>query len=480
MAKASGAQNRKAKAERVAREAEQRKEIGALWSSAPSYSSGLTIEDTGAIELPLYGQQPPILARAVAAVLVQLEQGAFASAAYLADGMLRDERIASALQTRIGGLLGAPFEMLPGVDTATGRKAAEAAEKLWPRMAPNAQLFEFMRYALLLSVGIAQVLTARDVKSTTPTIRVWNPRFLRFDWLTRRYALVTENAGEILIQPGDPEWMIYEPFGPHGWLSGALMRQLVQPWLIRYWTRAWWARHQEIHGQPIRLGVIPADRKPEDERTFLSQLKNIGSDTVIRIPQGEEGNKFDVKLLEAAATSWQGFEGLLRHCDDSIAVSILGQRQSTAGQGGLGSQEKAGESTIVRVLQQDAKVGDAIRSQVLVPWAEQNYGDPECAPYPCWEIEPPEDLAEKAKTLLTFAQAVAVFAGLPPAERHVNIRELEEAFELPLRPEEEVAAEAEESEAQAAEIAGQAPSGADGEEVDDVETDDAIGEDDAV
>lgn len=454
----SGAQNRKRKAERLASEHSQRQSLNELWSQIPSYGTGMVIDDPGAVELPLYGQSPPTQAKAVAAVLTQLEQGAFYSPGYLVDGMMRDERIASALQTRIGGLLGAPFEMLPGADTAQGEKVAEQAMKLWPRMAPNPQMFEWMRYALMLGVGIAQVLTARDVKSTTPTMMTWNPRFMRWDWSLRRYMVVTAED-EIAIEPGDPQWLVYEPLGPHGWLSSALLRQLAQPWLIRYWTRQWWSRFQEVHGTPIRAGIIPQERTPADEKVFLTQLKTLGSDAAIRLPQGGDGNNFDVKLIEAASNSWQGFEKLLGHCDSSISIAILGQSQSVEGQGGLGTQEKAGESTIVRVLKQDAHVSDALRNQLLRPWAIDNFGDPDLAPHPTYGVEPPEDLKERATQLSTMATAINTLANLPPEQRHVDIRALLESFELPLLPIEEVEANAEDAEEKAAEIAEQNPPG---------------------
>ncbi len=413
------------------------------------------------VELPIYGMPPPTLVSAVNAAILQLEQGAFYASAYLWDGMMRDDRLAATIGVRIDRLIGSPMSVDPSVtedDFAPAKKskdqkeapgeesdepeeeatendaddadaaldvhtAAEAAKKLERqigKIVPSHQLYELMRYGLGLSVGLAQVKTTRSVKSTLPTFEVWNPRNLRFDWMLRQFRLVTENKGEITIEEDDPEWIIYQPFGPHGWLHGALIRACVTPWIMRYWTRVWWARYQEVHGQPMRLGIIPADRQPQAERLFLTQISNLAHEAVVRLPQGLEGNKFDMKLLEATANNWEGFQQLLQHCDDSFAIIFLGQRQSTDGQGGLGSTENAGESTMMRITRKDALVGDVLREQLIKPWAKDNFGEPEYAPVLRWETEPPEDEAKAADTDQKVGAALMAFknAGAP-----INVRE---------------------------------------------------------
>ncbi len=484
----SGAQKRKAKRDKDAAAsvqanrnpkfmAPQSSDSSGSWMSSSEYQGTASQWDPNAppYELPLYGQPPQTLVKAVAATLLQLEQGAFWSASYLWDGMTRDDRLWAILNVRIDRLLGSPMSIKPCVeydeddkkkeDAAEEEKAevskgdgpdgdelpgqgedeeaidpdvAAAAAKAFDRIKsyslPHHELFNLMRNALGLSVGIAQQLTTRTVKSSTPTLRVWNNRYLRWDWLLRKYRLITENRGEITVEAGDPEWIVYEPYGPHGWLHGALIRSCCQPWLIRYWVRSWWSRHQEVHGQPIRAGIIPASRDAKDERLFIKQLSNLAHESIIRLPTGQDGNAFDMKLIEAQSDSWQGFKELLDHCDDSLAVLILGQRQSTKGQGGLGTQEDAGESTMMRMTRRDALVGDVIREQMLEPWAEKLFGIREAAPHIVWDVDPPSDDAKIAAGLKDLATALAGFkaAGTP-----IDVRTLLEEMSLPLLSEEE-------------------------------------------
>jgi hypothetical protein len=129
-------------------------------------------------------------------------------------------------------------------------------------------------------------------------------------------------------------------------------------------------------------------------------------EAVIRLPQGKDGNKFDLKLVEAASNNWEGFMKLLEHCDDSLAIVWLGQSQSTRGQGGLGSQENAGESTITRIIRKDALIAEVLRDQLIKSWAADNYGDAELAPHLHWQIDPPADEKKVADTDLGYGDAL--------------------------------------------------------------------------
>lgn len=413
----SGAAGRRARKE-------AKEEAITLWAATKSKSSIAQIGKINtdqfnpngpAVELPVYGVPPTTLVSVVNSSIAALEQGMFYAAAYLADGMTRDDRVNAKLRERIDRLVGAEMELEPAKDTARARDIAEDCEDQLCYILPAHQVGKLLKNGRMLGVGIGQVVEKRTKDAVYPSLLVWNNRFLRYDWTLRKYCIVTQNRGEIAIDPTDPEWVVYEPYGPHGWVDSALIRSIALPWIIRYWTRTWWARHQEVHGQPLRLGVIPAERDPTDEKLFLKQLSNLGHEAVVRLPQGTEGNKFDVKLLEAAANTWEGFQKLLEHCDDSIAISFLGQSQSTKGQGGLGTQEKAGEDTILNITRSDALIYVDLREQILERWAEENYGDSEMAPHPCPQIEPPEDESKRSTTDLTIAQALVQFktAGVP-------------------------------------------------------------------
>lgn len=376
-------------------------------------------------ELPVLGVPPPKFVGAIERVLIDLEAGNFTNAAQLADGMLRDPIVFGALDVRVRGLLGSRLDFEPAMDTNRARRVKEDCEQLFASMCPTPEISELLRWGITLGVGIAQVIYERDGRSWTPTIKVFHPKFLRWSTLDNRYHLQTADQGEIVIEPDDPQWIVFEPYGARGWLR-CLMRAIAMPWLIRSWTRDWWARYCELHGRPMRLGIIPEGADPADVKLFLAQLSNLGGEAVMRLRQGAEGNKFDAKLLEAQSNSWQGFQELLKQCDSEIAIAVLGQRSSSQGSSGLGSDANPGDSVRIDIKRSDATIGDVIRDQVLCPWAAFNYGSADLAPWPKWQVDPPEDLQKKALEVLTLMQALQI---APP---ELDKRTVIESFNLPL------------------------------------------------
>ena len=91
------------------------------WLNAPAYKGGALDPNAPAMELPLYGIAPTAIVASVAEALAQLEQGSFYSAAYLWDGMQRDDRVQAKLGERVDALFGAKLQLLPA-DKSTAAK----------------------------------------------------------------------------------------------------------------------------------------------------------------------------------------------------------------------------------------------------------------------------------------------------------------------------------------------------------------------
>jgi phage gp29-like protein len=376
----------------------------------------------------------------VESALRSLEGGIFRDAAIMCDGMLRDDRVAGCLQTRVNGVLGLDLEMCPAIeDDASSQLVADDANDAFTRMYPTAALSELLRWGLLLGVGVGELVWDTSEEGWEPTLKVWHPQFLRWDITERAYKLQTDEGAEIVIEPGDGKWVIFTPYGyEYGWLRG-LVRSLARPWLIRQWTYRDWARYSEVHGLPIRKAIIPASASGQEKSLYINQLAaiSLGSESTIRLPRDEQDKGYDLQLLEATANTYLGFEKLLEKCETSIAVNILGQNLSTEVQGGSFAAAKTHADVRADLMRFDAlALGDALRDQSLKFWALYNHGDTEAAPYIHWMTDPPEDESEAAKALDTLADALVKFkaAGAP-----VDMRELLEAAGVPMLEEADVA-----------------------------------------
>lgn len=393
-------------------------------------------------DLPLYGQQNWESVDAVRAALTQLDIGLFAQASMMVDAMMADDRISGVWSCRADGLVGLPLEFFVPQGMEADEKAIEVAkdaEKAWPRMAPEQALTDLLRWGRFLGIGVAEKLY--DIGSWTPRLKVWHPRFLYWNWGTRTYHLITED-GVLNLDHNDPavlrKWVFYAPYGfQRGWVN-ARVRALAIPWLIRQWTWRDHARHNEVHGIPIRKLKVPAQWDPEDKNRALAEIGQLATESVVRCPVNEDGNGFDLELVEPTSNSWEAFTSLQARADTAIAVVLLGQNLTTE-IADKGSRAAAQVHDRVRqdVIRSDSDtLGRCMRDSVLADWAEFNHGAREMAPTPSWDIVPPRDELQLGNALSATAQAIQTFreSGLPvdfkKLCRDVGIP-LEEGKEIP-------------------------------------------------
>lgn len=424
--------------------------------------------------IPVFSQWERV--GSVTAILAELTQGYFYDAALLMDQALRDDRVRSAWNLRLQAVLGLPAHMEASTvgarrdatgKTAPSKKAAAIADEameLWPTMAPLGELYELLLWGENLGAGVARknwldergkLLTEDNPAgdSWVPQLQTWHGGAIRFDLMSSTYRLRTYDQGEILIERGDPNWTLFTPWGSkYGRLRGLLV-SLVMLWLDRQWTFRDRARHSEVYGQPVRVGITPLDADEREKDKFRRFLASPGTENALIAPQGER-EKWDVRLLEAQANAHQTFSTHLDHVDRAISMLYLGQSESMEGKAGLGSQEKAGDQVMRYVMRFVAKNISDIAADLLGDWAEYNHGNRLLAPRFCIEVDPPEEGTQKATELSTLGDAV------DKLEAHgVDVRKLLEETGVPMLSPEEAAQKAGELEEKAREQQQQSATG---------------------
>jgi hypothetical protein len=354
----------------------------------------------------------------------------------MVEAMGRDDRISAVLSTLTKGILGLPFSIVPS-ETGDGRRKDAAAKELkscWFDIAPEPVLSELIRWWVML--GVAPGYLSWDTRSTSwkPRLRVLNPQFLRFDWLKWGFTLSTQD-GELDVAPGDGSWVLACPNGARSWMRGSV-RSLTIPWLARSYAVRDWARHNEVHGQPIRGCVVPMDASPADKNGFYNAIKNLSSETTIKLPVDDQtGRGFDLKLIEAQSDSHEAFDTLIAACNVAIAIELLGQNLTTEVNRGSFAASRVHERIRTDILQSYAEsLSTIMREQVCKPWAQLNYGDPELAPWPKWDANPVADNRAEAQTLVSESQALlGLDAALERAGKEVDVIAVAERFGIPLR-----------------------------------------------
>jgi phage gp29-like protein len=387
----------------------------------------------GELILPVFTQWEKV--GSITGILQSLEMGIFYDAALLVSQMYRDDRIRAVMNVRIQSVLGCPMHMEPAdEERKKSAKIAETAEECWSEMAPGRELTSLMNWGLQLGVGIARKTYERVDGEWIPTIKTWHPGALWYDVANEVYMLNTK-TGTIPIVPGDPEWVLFTPYGHKYARSEGMMRSMAMLYLCRQWAFRDRARHSERHGQPLLQLVVPAESDEKVKDIARRAISALGSETVSVTPQGEPGNQYDWKLIEAKSNAHEVFGAQIEHLDKSIAILALGQSMSTEGVGGLGSQQKAGDTVRRDIMRFDAECLASIGKDILGSWTMLNYGDAELAPYPCYEIDPPEDGLKKAQELSALGDALDKLA-----KYGADTRKILEETGIPMLSEEDFAA----------------------------------------
>lgn len=329
----------------------------------------------------------------VKSALSELEYGSFARAAMMVDAMGRDDRIGGVLDTRAKGVLGLPLGFEPPED-GKGEAIVEDLEGNWWTMAAEDDLEELLKWGIMLGV-VPGELVWEFGEQWIPRVKVWHPQYLEYRWDERRYYIHTAD-GPVPIELGNGKWVLFTPGGGSRPWMGGLVRRLAIPWLIRNFALRDWARYSEVHGLPIRKARVPSNSKKEDKDRFLSQVADLGNESVILTPfdenaKGDEKG-FDLLLEEAKGESWEGFERLLGKCESCIAITVLGQNLTTEVTGGSYAAANVHANVRQDYIEADTNgLSTTLREQAVTWWAEFNHGNRELAPWPKWKTTPPPE-----------------------------------------------------------------------------------------
>jgi phage gp29-like protein len=315
--------------------------------------------------------------------------GTLSYASELVDELRADSRVAGVLPQRVNGLLGLPLTFEASGDGRRKGRAVHAleADEDWYAIAPEHELADLQTWGLLLGVGLAELVWSSNERGRMiPRLKVWDPRWLRYEWRTRRWLLRTDDEGEIEVILGGGKWVLYTPYGAsRPWAKG-LWRALAKWWLLKSFAIDDWARHGEMHGSPIRVGLAPEGSQAKDRDDFATDLAEIGRDTSIVPPPG-----YKLELAEAKAKTWEQFPKQIETANAELSILLVGQNLTSEVQGGSFAAARVHENVRDDLIRFDAEaLATCLREQVLTWWAEFNFGDARLAPWPNWDTKPPQ------------------------------------------------------------------------------------------
>jgi phage gp29-like protein len=182
---------------------------------------------------------------------------------------------------------------------------------------------------------------------------------------------------------------------------------------------------------------VPAQWDDDEKQRAMSEIAQLASESVVRCPVDSEGKGFDIELVEPKNNSHDAFASIMAKADTAIAVVLLGQNLTTE-ISERGSRAAAQVHDRVRqdVIRSDAEsLSDCLHDQYMIEWAAYNHGEPELAPWPVWDIVPPQD-EQKAGTALRALMEAFLLAR--QSKIPFDYVKMSEGYGLPLLPGKEI------------------------------------------
>lgn len=333
----------------------------------------------------------------VRAAQIIADGGSLRALSDLVDQLRADDRIGGVLQQLSLVLFGLPLGFKDSLRGPGGYRAVRSAEAEsdWWSMTSEADLADLFEWGITEGVGLAELVYPPALNSfgrIVPRVKVWNPRWLRWEHSAQTWLLCTRDNTEIEITPGDGKWLMFTPFGRNRPWARGLWRKLSTSYLLKTFARTDWARHSEVHGLPLRVGSSPPESTPEQREEYADELDELGRDTSIVLPPG-----YGLEFKEAVGRTWEMFPRQIESADLAIAIAVLGQNLTTEVQGGSLAASEVHRIVKVELLRFYAEsFSTCLHDQLLEPWAELNFGSREGAPYPRWEV--PQQVAPTNST----------------------------------------------------------------------------------
>lgn len=359
------------------------------------------------------GIRPTWTVSQIRTALQQHRLGMFEQSSLLIESMVEDDEFPSALEKRVGAVVESYFE-LRTPEFVRNKQLAERIRKqlapLWDDIVPAETLDEMSRSCIMSGAGLGWLEWDLSGSYWTPQLHALPTQFLRRDQNDGRWWYHARE-GELEVTPGDGKWVLLTD-GPRGWLRAAV-RGLAVTWIAKQWALRDWNRYNERHGLPILKAMVPAVAEESDKDDFIDDVRNLAAEAVAGLPThlDEAGAGFDLDLLEAVDKSWESFDRLVNYCNRRFQIYMQGSHLATEMDGASGSRAA---SQTHRGVSKEKAASDAskrakqLRAQVLRPIVEFNHAgaDRTVVPVPFWDVEPPEDMGQRATTQKTFGEAL--------------------------------------------------------------------------
>lgn len=359
------------------------------------------------------------------------DQGELQAAADLCERVLADDRGAGVINQR-ASIVRLPLSFIGGSPEAVKRLEDEG--DFW-RIVPAEQLQQLQKWHALLGLAMGRLSWVdEDGKPRLqdgyhlPVTKAWSTcRHLNYDYFGQRWQTQVGRTGRLeQLTPGVNGWLLWQMASDRPWALGQW--RACRVWLLlKLYAIRDMARFGERQGQGTVVVKAPKARvdTTAKRKRLVREIKQMGANGVIALPPD-----FDFSIVESVARNQEIFTKQIDAANAGIAIAIVGQNLTSEVKSGAYASARVHQEVSDTIIATDAEaLSDFVHDQILVPWAIANWGTADAAPWPVWDITPPEDdeqrVASWDKTLDVVAKCRA--EGVP-----ADVEKMCEMVQLPL------------------------------------------------
>lgn len=362
----------------------------------------------------------------LAGILREAEEGDATAYLELAEDMEeKDLHYVSQLGTRKRAVAQLDITVEAASDAREDEENAELVRGFLNREELEDELFDLLD-AIGKGYSVTEIVWDLSESQWMPARLEWRPpQWFEIDRLDGRALRLKDIAGPQELAPY--KFIVHRPKVKSGLpIRGGLARAASWCWLFKNYAIKDWVQFAEVYGQPVRVGKYNANALPEEKRTLLRAVSQIGTDAAAIIPE-----LMMIEFVEAKSSgSHELHEKLADWLDRQVSKAVLGQTLTTEVQGGSLAAANVHNDVRGDIERADAKqLAAALNRDLVRPLIDLNRGPQKW--YPRLRIGRPETVdSESMSNALSRLVPLGLRVRQAEVRRKLGLEEPDEQDEL--------------------------------------------------
>lgn len=313
------------------------------------------------------------------------------------------------VSTIVHGILGLELKLHGDPLQITALLDCDGTAGDFSRMFPEEHAAQVFLDGIGLGVGLGQRVyePSREIGTrSVPKMIHWHPRHLRQDPWTKRWYVRTRSSegqndgdGEVEIRPGDPEWILFLPYGDDSPWQYA-------PWI---WSTLALVMARDAIFDCIRHSAVCSPVRIMQGKNNVTKNQLDKAEEVLRAMARDNwmalGPNQEFKFAESTGKIADIYFQMYDFAERQWVIGWTGQTVTT--DGGKAFSSTSIHDRIARdKLRFYAKVWfRCVREQGLAHWSWENFGS--CnPPTGGYNVDPPEDIAAKGRARVDWSNGI--------------------------------------------------------------------------